>query len=178
MQTRTDAQKGMGWLALIALIFTGFVVLAVGWAVYKSLTPPDDRYAVTGTFPDCPSRPSCVSSMDNNPVHAIAPLRYCDDAEAAKERLVSALRAVSGFSALEGEGPYLHAVYVTPTMRYRDDLELLLRDDGTIDVRSVSRIGYRDFGVNRERVEALRKRYMDAAPWADKGDDGASVDCK
>jgi len=178
MHTRTKAQRGMGRLALVALIFIGFVVLALGWTVYKSLTPPADRYAATGTFPDCPSRPSCVSSVDNDPVHAVAALRYCDDAEAAKERLVSALRAVSGFSTLEAEGPYLHAVYVTPTMRFRDDLELLLRDDGTIDVRSVSRVGYRDFGVNRERVEALRKRYLDAAPWADKGDDGASADCQ
>ena len=159
MHKEPTQQRGIGRLALVAWIFILVVGLAVGWAVYKSLTPPADRYAVTGTFPTCPDRPSCVSSVDTDEVHAIAPLQYCGEAEAVPSTLATALQATPGFQALEGEDNYLHAVFVTPTMRYRDDLELLVRDDGTIDVRSVSRIGYRDFGVNRERVEDLRARF-------------------
>lgn len=177
MQNRKTPQRGMGRLALLGLVFIGVVVLAVAWAVVKSVTPPADRYAATGTFPDCPSRPSCVSSLDNDEVHAIAPLRYCEDADRALQALVAAVRSLPGFKSLEADGRYLHAVYVTPTMRYRDDLELLLRDDGTIDVRSISRIGYRDFGVNRERVDRLRDRYLDAAPWAAGNSEGAA-DCE
>ena len=48
-------------------------------------------------------------------------------------------------------------------MRYRDDVELLYTPDkNRVDVRSASKIGYYDFGVNRERIEALRLRFLDA----------------
>ena len=159
MHHESSQQSGIGRLALVAWIFVLVVGLAVAWAVYKSLTPPSDRYAVTGTFPTCPDRPSCVSSVDSDAVHAIEALKYCGDAAEVPATLATALQATPGFHTLEGEDNYLHAVFVTPTMRYRDDLELLVRDDGSVDVRSVSRVGYRDFGVNRERVEDLRARF-------------------
>ena len=42
-------------------------------------------------------------------------------------------------------------------MRFVDDVELYYDEKaGLIHVRSASRLGRRDFGVNRKRVEALR----------------------
>jgi uncharacterized protein (DUF1499 family) len=53
---------------------------------------------------------------------------------------------------------YLHAVYTSFLMRYRDDVEfLLLREENEIAVRSASRVGHGDMGVNRKRIEALRE---------------------
>jgi uncharacterized protein (DUF1499 family) len=52
---------------------------------------------------------------------------------------------------------YLHAESASAVFRYVDDLELQLREaDESIAVRSASRMGRSDFGVNRRRVEALR----------------------
>ena len=52
---------------------------------------------------------------------------------------------------------YLYAEYRTPLLRYVDDLELFYDErSGLVHVRSASRLGRRDFGVNRKRVEALR----------------------
>ena len=52
---------------------------------------------------------------------------------------------------------YLHAECTSALMGYVDDLELHMRpSDGVIAVRSASRIGYGDMGVNRKRVEDLR----------------------
>lgn len=76
--------------------------------------------------------------------------------------VTSLARTVSqmpGASEVTRDGNYIHAVFQTPTMKYRDDLELLVGTDGQIKVRSISRFGYRDFGVNRARVEALREAY-------------------
>jgi uncharacterized protein (DUF1499 family) len=42
-------------------------------------------------------------------------------------------------------------------MRYVDDVEFFYDDKaGVIHVRSASRLGRRDFGVNRKRIEELR----------------------
>jgi uncharacterized protein (DUF1499 family) len=52
---------------------------------------------------------------------------------------------------------YVHAVFQTPTMRFHDDVELLVQAGGVIQVRSISRFGYGDHGVNRARVERIRE---------------------
>jgi uncharacterized protein (DUF1499 family) len=56
----------------------------------------------------------------------------------------------------DAEG-YLHAECRSALLGFVDDLELHLRPaDAQIAVRSASRLGYSDMGVNRRRVEALR----------------------
>ena len=61
----------------------------------------------------------------------------------------------------EGSG-YLHAECQSALLGFVDDLELHLRSsEGVIAVRSASRLGYSDFGVNRRRVEALRSFFID-----------------
>lgn len=76
-------------------------------------------------------------------------------------------QAVALASAMEGarlerrDGDWAHLVYVTRIMRYRDDLELEL-DGAELHVRSASRIGYGDGGLNRRRVEALRALLLEA----------------
>ena len=53
---------------------------------------------------------------------------------------------------------YLHAEFTTPVFRFVDDVEFLLAADA-IHVRSASRLGWSDFGVNRRRVERLRRAF-------------------
>jgi uncharacterized protein (DUF1499 family) len=51
---------------------------------------------------------------------------------------------------------YLYAEFRTKLLRYVDDVELFF-DGRVVQVRSCSRLGRRDFGVNRRRVEELRR---------------------
>ena len=61
----------------------------------------------------------------------------------------------------EGEG-YLHAECESTLLGFVDDLELHLRSDqGIVAVRSASRLGHSDFGVNRRRVESIRAALVD-----------------
>ncbi len=55
---------------------------------------------------------------------------------------------------------YIHAEFTSFLFRFVDDVEFVL-DEGskTIHVRSASRVGYSDLGVNRKRVEAIRSRF-------------------
>ena len=131
----------------------------VSFGVIRTLTTPDHLYAVSGEFAGCPSRPSCVSSRADSADHQIDPLSYNGQMSVVVSRLERIVSAMDGVRDVHREGNYIHAVFQTPVMKYRDDLELLVGADGIVDVRSISRFGYRDFGVNRARVEALREAY-------------------
>lgn len=133
-------------------------VIVVGLGFYKTLTTPTDLYVVSQQFAGCPARPSCVSSVAEDPEHSVAALAYAGDASTAYSMLREVVERMGGKIAHESPG-YLHAVFTTPKMRYRDDLELLVLPEGKIEVRSISRFGYRDFGVNRARVDALRQAF-------------------
>ena len=142
---------------LIAVLV--LVVLVVALGVSKTLSTPDHLYSQTGNFAGCPSRPSCVSSVAEDAEHQIRPLSYDGQLSVVVTQLRSVVEKMPGAAEVRREGNYVHAVFQTPTMKYRDDLELLVHANGSIEVRSISRFGYRDFGVNRERVEALRQAF-------------------
>lgn len=144
--------KALGKLLLL------LVLIVIGAGVYKTMTTPAHLYAVSGSFAGCPPRPSCVSSLAEDDLHRVAALGYAGDALTALSMLREVIERLGGKIAHESPG-YLHAVFTTPTMRYRDDLEVLVLPEGKIEVRSISRFGYRDFGVNRERVERLRQAF-------------------
>lgn len=148
----------------ILLILGVLVLLVVAYGLYKSWRSPGDLWAHTGTFAACPSRPSCVSSVSTDEVHAIAPLSYSGDPRLARERLEAVVRAMPDTRILEARPEYLHVLFVTPTMRFRDDVELLVQAGGVVQVRSISRFGYGDKGVNRARVEAIRAAFAKALP--------------
>jgi len=58
------------------------------------------------------------------------------------------------------DGCYIHVEFTSFVFRFVDDAEFLLDEAvKTIHVRSASRIGYSDLGVNRKRVEMIRSRF-------------------
>lgn len=142
-------------LAIMVLVLA-LIVVSVG--VVQTLRTPEHLYAKAGSFAGCPARPSCVSSLAQDDEHRVAALGYAGDALTALAMLREVVERMGGRIEHESAG-YLHAVFTTPTMRYRDDLELLVLPEGKIEVRSISRFGYRDFGVNRDRVEQLRRGF-------------------
>ena len=76
------------------------------------------------------------------------------------DRLAAIVAATEGAQIVERRGDYLYATYTTPLMRYVDDVEFWLDPArGAIELRSASRVGYGDRGLNRARIEALRLRF-------------------
>lgn len=100
----------------------------------------------------CPSSPNCVSSLadPSDEVHYVTPLPL-----ASVDQLVAAVERLPRTEVVERREAGLHAVCTTALMRFKDDLELEIADD-CVHVRSASRLGYGDLGVNRRRVERLR----------------------
>jgi uncharacterized protein (DUF1499 family) len=105
----------------------------------------------------CPAKPNCVSSQSADPRHHVESLRYRGAADAAGLAARRAVAALPRTRIVEEESGYLRAEATSRLFRVVDDLELLLAPgEGAIHVRSASRVGYSDLGVNRQRVEALR----------------------
>ena len=105
-----------------------------------------------GRLAPCKRSPNCVSSQANpaDLEHYIAPIH--GSIRDARE----AVKALPGTAIIEERSDYLYAEFRTRLLRYVDDVEFFF--DGTVlHVRSCSRLGRRDFGVNRKRVEALRR---------------------
>jgi uncharacterized protein (DUF1499 family) len=113
-----------------------------------------------GGLAPCPDSPNCVSSQSEDKAHAVAPLRYEGEVEAAIRELIGVIRGMRGARIKAVQEQYIHAEFTSFLFRFVDDLEFLL-DGGskTIHIRSASRVGYSDLGVNRRRVEAIRSRF-------------------
>ncbi len=152
-------------LAGVALIFAG---AAAGFALHLAVSGGDTVFA--GKRPDylgvndgrlarCKRTPNCVSSQGDpaDAEHYIAPIAFQGSAEQAMAAVRKALEGMPRTTVIRSEPGYLYAEFRSRVMGFVDDVELLSdAASGVIHVRSASRLGRRDFGVNRERVEALR----------------------
>ncbi len=133
---------------VIALVLTMSAVAPT--AADDDLPPP---------LAPCPSSPNCVCSEYSDSGAHILPLA-ADEPDAAWQAVAAAVEAIGGVIVERRDG-YLRAEFTSRLFRFVDDLELRLdQASRQIHVRSASRVGYYDFGVNRRRVGALREAYL------------------
>jgi uncharacterized protein (DUF1499 family) len=109
---------------------------------------------------DCPSSPNCVSSLSKDPHHVIDPL-YCtsfpDEAFGCLKQIV---KDDKRSKIIAEEGDYVHAEFRT-LLGFVDDVEFSLdRENRVIHMRSASRVGYWDLGMNRRRLEEIRSEFL------------------
>lgn len=152
--------------ALIAVVV--LVLLAARLGLFNG--PAPKRLGVENGRLKPPSKtPNSVSSQAGlYPDHpqaayaAIAPLPMrAGDAAANIAALRQVVEAMPGAEVVKQEGDYLYATFRTMVMRYKDDAEFWADPaSGAIQLRSASRLGRKDFGVNRARIEALRERWQ------------------
>lgn len=108
-------------------------------------------------LPSCPNSPNCVSSQAKDEDHFIAPFKITGNVDVAWAALKKALASQSRTVITHETGETLHAQATSLVFRFVDDIDVILdRKAGLIHVRSASRTGHGDFGVNRKRVEMLR----------------------
>ncbi len=113
-----------------------------------------------GKLAPCPESPNCVSSMAGDEAHFIEPLSYTGSAEEARERLIETVKSMKRTKIVAEDENYIHAEFTSAIFRFVDDVEFLFdRDANRIHVRSASRVGHSDLGVNRKRVEEIRNKF-------------------
>jgi len=149
-----------GLVALVAAGLAAHVATATGDTVF-SWKRPDNLGVKDGRLAPPKRTPNCVSSQADpgDAEHYIAPIAFKGDTAAAMAAVRKAVEGMTDSTIIRAEGGYLYAEYRSRLMRFVDDVEFLHdARAGVIHVRSASRLGRRDFGVNRARVEALRAR--------------------
>ena len=129
-------------------------------------TRPDNLGVHDGRLAPPKLTPNNVNSqVDKNadPGHYIEPLRYAGDARQAWAALRQVIDGMQRVKVVKSEPNYIYAEFSTKLMGYVDDTEFYLDENaGVIHVRSASRLGIGDFGVNRERIESIRAKLAQA----------------
>jgi len=150
-------------LIVIAGAAAGSVLHAVftkGDSVFSGKRPA--YLGVTdGRLARCKPTPNCVSSQADaaDAEHYIAPIAFKGGTVEAMAALRKALDGMPRCTVIRHDATYLYAEFRSKLLGYVDDVEFVHDTKaGVIHVRSASRLGRRDFGVNRERVEAIRAR--------------------
>jgi uncharacterized protein (DUF1499 family) len=123
-------------------------------------TRPDNLGVSGGRLAPCKRSPNCVASQadSSDAEHYIAPLPFKGTTSEAMAAAKRAIESMERSKIVHGEPGYIYAEFRSKLLGFVDDVELLFDEKaGVFHVRSASRLGRRDFGVNRKRVEALRR---------------------
>ncbi len=141
-QERTPMTQN--FLVKIAVMFVlGMIMLLAGCgAVPVALGVKDNHLA------DCPSSPNCIYTS----------FSYEGTEEQASAKLLQVLNDYPRCTITQNDGTYIRAEFTTALLRFTDDAEFLIQD-GMIQVRSASRVGYSDFGKNRRRMEEVKEAF-------------------
>ncbi len=107
----------------------------------------------------CADKPNCVSTIDNREQFQIAPFKL--KANVTIDQIEPIALQLPGAKTASQEIDYLRIECTSKIMRFVDDLEIKI-EDSQLAVRSESRVGYSDFGVNRKRTEQLRALLTEA----------------
>jgi len=108
-------------------------------------------------FAPCPDSRNCVSTDATDPSHALSSFDLAVAPGEAWGLVIAEVSAMEGVDEIAASADYLHATFRSRLFGFVDDLEVELRGaERVLAVRSASRIGRSDLGVNRRRVEALR----------------------
>ena len=148
-------------MKVLGPLFHALVVLA-GAALLAGChgARPASLASRQGRLAPCPSSPNCVSSFADDELHRIAPLPFSGPAAAAIDSLAGIVRSLPRTSVKAATETYLHAEFKSAIFRFVDDVEFLADEAaGVIHIRSASRVGSSDLGVNRKRVETIRARW-------------------
>lgn len=133
-------------------------VLGICLTACSSNNPIDQQ----GAMAPCPSSPNCVSSRGQDDAF-ISPFVLTGVAQQSWPSIIDILMAMPRTEIIEQSPGYVHATASSRIFSFVDDMELELVSDGkTIDIRSASRTGYSDMGVNRKRMEQLREMLSEA----------------
>jgi uncharacterized protein (DUF1499 family) len=116
----------------------------------------------TTALPECLNNSHCVSSSAIDSAYHIDPFPIYKEGKISLTILAQLIQSLSRTKIIECNEVYLHATFESRIFRLIDDVEFLVNEEQKIlEVRSASRLGFLDFGVNRKHLENLRALYLE-----------------
>lgn len=148
-------------LAIAALLLMTASVVAIEYFGGHPMglfsgTKPDGLGFINSKFKPPSWKPNTVSStVAKDDSHYIAPLAVNGDMASEWKKLLAVLRENPRATVITEKPGYVYAEFKSAGLGFVDDVEFAL-DGNVIQVRSASRLGVRDFDVNRKRIESIR----------------------
>jgi len=116
-----------------------------------------------GQLKECPATLNCVNSQAKDKKHFIEPILITGHPLEAKKHILNILKELKRSKIKVVEANYIRAEFTSRVFRFVDDVEFYFPDTKSkkriIHVRSASRIGHSDLGVNRKRIEQIRSKF-------------------
>jgi len=113
-----------------------------------------------GKFKQCPNTPNCVNSQAKDKRHFIEPIIISSSIIETKKYILDALDQLKVSRVVVVDDNYIRAEFVSKVFRFVDDVEFCFSETNSkevlVHIRSASRVGYSDLGVNRKRIEEIR----------------------
>ncbi len=145
--------------AILVIFLTLFLAaLASLFFLASSTSAPSNLGIINGKLAPCPATPNCVSSEASDPQHFIAGITYKSSSSEEAYAIVKQLLLIQKNAKIITEtNDYIYAQFTSQLLRFVDDVEFYFRPDAKIvDIRSASRVGESDLGVNRNRIEQIK----------------------
>ena len=115
-----------------------------------------------GYLSPCPESPNCVVSQNGDEKHSIKPITYTSDRDTARETLLKILTVTPRTEVIQADDNYILAESKSRIFGFVDDVEFYFPTaEKIIHLRSASRVGQSDLGVNRRRLEQIRLAMKD-----------------
>ncbi len=145
-------------LVLVALLWIGATLTLSGGTMFAGKRPTNIGVQA-GKLAPCPNTPNCVSSQSQDAQHKIEPLTYNSTQQQVLANLKTVIQSLPKTKIITETENYLYAEFTSQLMGFVDDVEFLIDDSAKlINVRSASRLGQSDLGVNRKRIETIRAK--------------------
>ena len=116
-----------------------------------------------GQLKECPTTPNCVNSQAKDKKHFIEPILITGPPLEAKKHILNILKELKRSKIKVVDNNYIRVEFTSLVFRFVDDVEFYFPDTKSkkriIHVRSASRIGHSDLGVNRKRIEQIRSKF-------------------
>lgn len=153
-------------MSMVRWIFVVIIAMLVGFFVYVEMNNemPQDLGVNEGLLLPCPDTPNCISSQADaaDEEHYAEPILYKGGVKDAQLQVEQFFLAQPDTRVIESQLGYAHIVVDSPLFGFKDDVELYFPEaDSVMHIRSASRVGYDDLGVNRERVRQIRDLLVD-----------------
>jgi len=122
-----------------------------------------DLGIINGELKPCPKTPNCVNSQAVGKKQYIEPIHYAGTQDESRARILQVLGSLKRTKIVTAQQNYIRAEVASALFRFVDDVEFYFQEEQAgetvIHIRSASRIGYFDFGVNRKRIERIRSKF-------------------
>jgi len=148
--------------ALLILVVGIILLTCLVMTALSCTARPPKAGLLEGRLRPCPGKPNCICSEDEKTDAWVEPLTFQGPPARAWGRLKAALQEIGGTIQRQND-QYIWATFSTRVFRFVDDVEFrMVTDENTIHVRSASRVGYSDLGLNKRRMERLRSTFYKA----------------